>query len=349
LRLLIVFIGACVALLGAVIWLARPGFFGVHRHPAGPVGAATSRPAITDIEVPPPTHSEDDPISANEDASDRSPAGPVGERAATSQPAGVVYPAADPEIARAERVLASANEALRLDPGSEAALSDAIDALKTLQRWDEAAKRLAERVALHPDDAALLFDQGATLLRAGRWHSATLALQRCLELKPDDERAWYDLAIAYQGLRRLSEAHDAWNRVLALAPDRPDAFAHRAEVLLDLQRWDEAAPDLEAAVQLEPESADLRLNLALAYWKLGREADARRQLHEILAARPRYVPALNRLAEMAWAAYQAAPPHAGRARLEQTIACCRQSLAIDPDQPDVQELLQQAEIARAQP
>ena len=88
----------------------------------------------------------------------------------------------------------------------------------------------------------------------------------------------------------------------------------------------------------QPDAPDATLNLALALWRLGRDEEAHARLLTLLALHPQHVPALNRLAEMAWSACERGSATA----CDEVVKWCRRSLDCDPEQPAVQELLDSA-------
>jgi lipoprotein NlpI len=125
--------------------------------------------------------------------------------------------------------------------------------------------------------------------------------------------------------------------VIALRPDA-EALARRGEILLDLQDYAAAAADFEAVLQNTPDADDAVLNLALALEHLGRVADAQRRLVDFVQQHPRHIPALNRLSRLASEqCHAAAAAHA--TACAEAADWCRRSLAINPDQPEVQARL----------
>jgi Flp pilus assembly protein TadD len=240
--------------------------------------------------------------------------------------------------------LAAAREELRKDPEHERALRDALAALLELERWGEAADTLAPLAASHPEEPQLHAEQAALLIRARRWIDAVDVLRTLVAVHPDDAGAWFNLAVAHQALGHLADARRAWDRTIALSPTAP-AYAQRGAVLLDQHDWEAAASDFATVLRDEPDAQDATLNLALALEKLGRRDEARDRLAAWLEHHPRDVPALNRLAELAWAAYQAVPKADRRRWCGEAADACRRSLEIDPRQPAIRDLLETAERA----
>jgi tetratricopeptide (TPR) repeat protein len=218
----------------------------------------------------------------------------------------------------------------------------AASALQSDHRHAVAALRQATRLA--PYDRRLSFDLGAQLMRLGEWSDAVASLREALREEGDwTTRAWHNLGVALVALGRLHEAREAWDEILRRRPDDLEALAQRGELLLDLQDWQAAEADFAAALLQDAENEYIRLNRGLALWRLGRLEQAQQETQAVLARRPRHVPALNRLAQLAWARALADDDSRDEQR-RLTIEACERSLTAQPGQPDIQDLL---ELARA--
>ena len=68
-----------------------------------------------------------------------------------------------------------------------------------------------------------------------------------------------------------------FKRAFALDPENALAEQGMGKALVHLDRAPEALPYLEKAVQANPENTDIHYQLAMAYRKLGRKADADRE------------------------------------------------------------------------
>lgn len=365
-RLLLLFGLLCAALLAAVGWHVASAILRDGGRPPPAAGPRVPAPAAAHAETPSPAAvaapAADGPCATADIAGpDGQPAltgaQPVGTAAtanapapaanaarspggATAAPATELRLPADPAVRAAQRRLEQARAALRAAPDSEAALRDIWAAAAELERWWEAAAALERLTELHPDDVALGFERGVVLLRLRRTVEAVPVLRAVVAARPDHARAWFNLAVAHQAAGHLGEARAAWDRALALAPSA-EAHAQRGQVLLDLGEWAAAAADFEAVLAREPDAPDAVLNLALALARLGRADAARERLAAFVERHPRHVPALNRLAELAWAACEAAGTATGGC--PEAAAWCRRSLAVAADQPEVAALLAQAE------
>jgi tetratricopeptide (TPR) repeat protein len=331
-KLLTVFTGVCLLLAGTVTWAI---FSGVR---AGRAARESS---------PPPTlhHVANSAPTASQPRDSDKLLVETGEPAAVEPPATptfqpLVHWAGDPDLRAAGRRLQLAQATLRDDPEHPGALRDAAEAFAALGQWSPAADTLARRVALDPVNVALRFDHATALAQAHRWIDAIAVLQQVVREEPGRGEAWFNLAIAHQAAGHLADARGAWDRVIELIPT-PEAFSRRGEVLLDLLEWGAAASDFEMVLREQPDAADATLNRALALSKAGRGEEARVLLIAFTDRHPCHVPALNRLAELAWMAYQAAPTESAAVG-DEARQWWQRSLECDPEQPPVREALEQA-------
>jgi tetratricopeptide (TPR) repeat protein len=273
-------------------------------------------------------------------ADEQSPAELLVDVASNSAP---VHWAADPQCQAALARLERAQQALASDPKHPQALRDRAAALAELHAWPQLAATLARLVELNPQDAELRFEHAAALMRSRQWIDALCELKIVVAAQPGNAKAWFNFAVAHQALGHLADARQAWDQALKLSPT-DEAHARRGEVLLDLHEWSLAVADFEAVLQREPGSVDATLNLTLALVKLGRLDEARERLLAALESHPQHVPILNRLAELAYVRCESASVD-DRTACQEAAEWCQRSLALDPEQPDVQSLLTAVTVA----
>ncbi|MBU0637225.1 MAG: tetratricopeptide repeat protein [Planctomycetes bacterium] len=358
-KLLAPFIAVCLMLIGVLAWLwVSSNTAGTDANGSMPAGKMSpvqhtrvdsgaqvqveSHPPaqLTEQLAPtPPNHAVNSEPAAREGSARDAEVAAAVEPSPAAQPA--VRWADDVERTNLERRLSIAQAALVLDPSNTAALRDATAALCELGRWAEAADLFARHGDVETATLDLRFEYASVLMRLQRWASAARTLKSVVREDESHARAWFNLAVTHQALGRLQESLRAWDRTIALMPDNAEAYTRRGEVRLDLQRWAAAAADFELAVQQDADTHAARLNLSLAYWKLGRLADARACLLPTLERHPQHVPTLNRMAELAWAEYQAdAPQHPDQ--LDAAITWWQRSLAIDSAQTQTRAALNAA-------
>jgi len=127
------------------------------------------------------------------------------------------------------------------------------------------------------EDAARLRLEMDLALREGRYNEAIEAARRVTVLDPIAPQSHTTLGIMLWYDRRFDEAQTAADRGLALAPDRPGG--RYVTAVIALSRGNAA----RAVADCEQESIDWQKKscLAIAYRRVGRAADAKRQLTEL--------------------------------------------------------------------
>jgi len=263
---------------------------------------------------------------------------PAGEPGAQAESVLVRWAGEATKQAVLER-LSAAREALKRDPEHPRALREELEALVELGRWSEAADTLAALATVEPENPRWLRERAGCLLRLAHFASALAPLREYLARAPQDAEAWSWLAAAQQSLGHLHDAEESWSRVLVLRPADAEALACRGELRLTLHDWSGAAADLQRACQLNPENTDAAIGLSAALAELGQHDAAFQRLSLVLERYPHHVRAINQLAELYWRSWMA-----GRAETHRSAAidCWRRSLTLDPDQPQIRRLLEQA-------
>jgi tetratricopeptide (TPR) repeat protein len=155
----------------------------------------------------------------------------------------------------------------------------------------------------------------------GKLLDSAAAYQNAASLRPDAVAAHINLAAVYQEMGDLQPSRQALEAALAVAPERTDLRYLRAAVIeeqglaeeaeaafaelaardspdrdeaqfrqgyLKLQRGDYAGcvECLRACLERRPAWSAAELNLALAYWKLGRHSQSQEVLLELLRREP---------------------------------------------------------------
>jgi tetratricopeptide (TPR) repeat protein len=94
------------------------------------------------------------------------------------------------------------------------------------------------------------------------------------------------------GLRRVSEIRDAMKKVIELQPDYQGASAFDGLARIELEsglvggKTEKAIDYLEKGLELEKNNSNIRLNLAKAYLRVDRNAEAKTQLEYVVKMQP---------------------------------------------------------------
>jgi len=185
------------------------------------------------------------------------------------------YVGADAVAAEMRRAV---ERALTLDPNSSVA-HGAKGAIYELIDWDweAAAAEYQKAYDLDPTDAYNANLLGATLFWLhGESDTALALLQKAIELDPVNGEYYVVIGIYYMETGELPEAETAYRRAIDLLPTGPGFIAGLGQVLL---LRGEAAAAL-AEFQREPNEIYRRQGTAMAYFALGRRAEADAALAE---------------------------------------------------------------------
>ena len=136
----------------------------------------------------------------------------------------------------------------------------------------------------------------------------------------------------------MPEAERMLDHILSAAPDEP-LVLHQKGVLLFRKGCHKAAAEMiERAISLAPDVTVFRRNLCPIYERLGRYQDALRVGHEALDRTPHDLQTLHNLALT----------HYRKLELDQSIACARRALMLDPAAPGSHFQLAEALLLRGE-
>ncbi len=249
------------------------------------------------------------------------------------------------------------------DPGLLVARRSLAVAYTSARQYDRAIaelRRLEKDGVLTAEDGVVL---GDNLRFAGRLDEAMAVLERTARENPRFAQPWLSIAEVHVKRNELDRAAAAYQRVLEMSPDhvealrglgdlgflreKPDEAARRYARILEIEpadagamtklgvlrmrsgRPDEATALLRRAVERDPENGEALLYLAGALASTGRAAEAIPYFERALEAGQRNTMALNGLA----LTRLGLGDRAGAAR------SFRESLRLDPKQPDVARTL----------
>ena len=137
---------------------------------------------------------------------------------------------------------------------------------------------------------------------------------------------------------RLSEAERILDHILSAAPDEPRALHQKGVLLFRMGSHQAAAEMIERSVGLAPDTIGFRRNLCPIFERLGRYDDALRVGYQAFERDPYDLQTLHNLAVA----------HYRKLELDQSIACARRALAIDPAAPGPHFQLAEALLLRGE-
>jgi tetratricopeptide (TPR) repeat protein len=130
-------------------------------------------------------------------------------------------------------------------------------------------------------------NQGVKYAQAGQWKESLEAYTEALKLMPDMEEAKKNISGAYWnravGLSKSGkdrEAIEAYQQFLAYKPDSKEAHNNLGAVYFRVEDYEAAIAEFEKALLIDPGDKSLRVNLAIAYYKLGETLMERKAYYE---------------------------------------------------------------------
>jgi len=137
-------------------------------------------------------------------------------------------------------------------------------ALKKLQRFDEAVYSFAHAIALRPAFAPLYEIFGGFLFDVGRYDASANILRQGFEIDPASLKNLTLLTKVLVRLKRHEEALASCEAALALKSDDVELLTWLGSTLFSLHRYTESVTALEKALRLSPGEYKTHFNLALS-------------------------------------------------------------------------------------
>jgi len=154
-------------------------------------------------------------------------------------------------------------------------------ALLRAERKGEADKLAADWLREQPKDTASRGYLAERALGEKRYADAAQLYRTLNELAPDNALVLNNLAWTASQVKD-PKALEYGEQALRIAPDNAAILDTVGMIQIDQGQADKGLANLTRAVSLAPEAMPLHLNLAKAYVKLGRAADARKELETMM-------------------------------------------------------------------
>jgi tetratricopeptide (TPR) repeat protein len=168
---------------------------------------------------------------------------------------------------RPAEALALADEALKLDAGSEKALFERGRALRKLKRLDQAIAHFEKAVARYPKSVPLHYGLAMTYDDAQQPRKALGHYEALTKLAPKDPDWFSALGATYYEVGEPERAISELRKALALDPNHGTAHSSLGFILLKLGRAAEAAAIYESWVRADPTNERAKARLAEARQK----------------------------------------------------------------------------------
>ena len=227
------------------------------------------------------------------------------------------------------------NDSLAEHPGEPMLLEGLATAYQEAGHHDLALAICRQILASAPADTKALYNAGVALMRLEQYDQAEAPLRRLLAIQPDHIEALTNLAVCLQAQGKLAEAREAWQDLLAIENTAANHF-DVGVILMDLGEPAAALDHFRQAAALDPGDHEVRMNLAAAARAMGSYGFAVVALRQATALKPEDPGGWAELGETLLVIYQSNEARHGP-MLAEAVDAWKKSLAIDPDQPTIQQ------------
>lgn len=157
--------------------------------------------------------------------------------------------------------------------------------LRTLGRYDEAARAADRVLVMQPQNVEALLEKARTALAAGQGFYAIDPTRKALQIAPKDWRAATLLGVALDQAQRPTEALEAHRKAMQMAPDNAVVLSNAAMFYATQGDKAQAEALLRKAVAKPGATLQVRQNLALVLGLQGKLAEAEKIEREDLPPR----------------------------------------------------------------
>jgi Flp pilus assembly protein TadD len=139
-----------------------------------------------------------------------------------------------------------------------------------------ALRAVSEAVALAPESFDAQFALGRALFGSGDPKQAAVVFRKAVGLRPDDAKSRFFLATALETAGEIGEAQTAYRELIVHQPDNPSGYLGLGVLLLkfDAEKTDEGIKQLLKAISLDESLYEARVTLGRTLIKTGRLSEA---------------------------------------------------------------------------
>jgi tetratricopeptide (TPR) repeat protein len=176
----------------------------------------------------------------------------------------------------------ASNELLSTAPGSPQVHELNAEALETMGKWKEAAEEYRAVLAKDPQMLGIHYRLGRLLLSQPNppptvKDDARREFEEELKVDPSNAGANFVLGELARQAENWQQAVEYFSKATKLDASFTDAYLGLGRSLMGANRAAEAVAPLETAAKLRPDNPVVHFNLATAYRRAGRKADADRE------------------------------------------------------------------------
>jgi tetratricopeptide (TPR) repeat protein len=154
----------------------------------------------------------------------------------------------------AEAAIGLINDAIAVQPGLPEPWVNLGNAMRVLNKPEEAIESYRRAIALKPDMTLAHCQLAEVLMHLGRYEAAITHLQSAIAIDPASVSLQIDLAIALKRAGRFVEAARCWRELIALDPNRAESYYVLGLQFGESAQWQEALLCHKRAAGLQPEN-----------------------------------------------------------------------------------------------
>ena len=163
-----------------------------------------------------------------------------------------------------QRAVVRIGKAIAINPTNAVYYINYGNALRTLQRLDDALASFDKAIAAKPDFADAYVLRGNTQQELLQLDAAVASFNQALALRPQDLTACFNRGNALKALGQLDAAIASFDQAIAIEPQFAEAFVNRGLALHDHAQYEAAAASFAQAIHLKPDFAEAYFNRGLA-------------------------------------------------------------------------------------
>jgi tetratricopeptide (TPR) repeat protein len=240
---------------------------------------------------------------------------------------------------RTEEAARDYEQAVRLEPNDFSAHFQLGILYQQLKKFAQAIVTFKQAVELRPNDAQANMNLAVSYMQNGQSLQGLYYAQRTVQIAPKSATAQVNLGVLYSQCQDHPAAIESFKRALELDGRQPEVYLDLGQEYFSTQSYEQARNVLETANSLAP-TAMVSERLGATYYHLRQFDKAEAAYRAALRLDRKYVAALNGLGAVLMSQVLIAPAadvdSAGAA-----VDYWKQSLALDKNQPAIQNLVNQ--------
>jgi len=187
------------------------------------------------------------------------------------------------------------SKAIHIDGTNAAFYNNRANALKELNKLNEANTDYDKAIILKPDYAEAYYNQGNILQALGEFDKAIMSFRKTISFIPNHLDSLINLGNSYKSLKKFKDAKSYYDKALTIKPDYAEIYFNQGNLSRELGELNEALEFFNKAIQLAPNYAQVYTNIGNVLTDLRRFEEAIFFYDKAITIKPNYIIAyLNR-------------------------------------------------------